>query len=715
MTTFNKLLAIKEGGGNPGAPGSSDTLNVALADFNLTASGNSLLALDAVSLDFGNATANPAFTFLGTGDFTVAGDSWFKATGGNTGDPDFLVDGYAKFSGAIEVTGSSLFTGDATFNSNVTVLGTLVTKQTESILISDNYIDMNSDYATVSPQDTGFTFNYSPIANATITAMASPANTITLAANSGITLNPGDIVLVTGLDAADVQNEGLYEVLTFASDVITVNTASGLTFLKHAVSVTVAVAPQGATLAHVNLGVLRVSTAGDLQYGENSDANITFGDVPYNGYVGSQDWTGNLELMSTVGNPAYLRVNDNDGDYTFIAAQDGISAALSILIENGAQDSNGLLFQAAAGNVDVNNTNGALYTKTESGIIELFYNSEINGVETPIQITANGELNVTIPTVTLQAAYDGGTSITTTANGGAVTINDGTQGGSPALDVTGSMSLTGDINIYDPQTVSVFTVAAASGNTDLLGTLDVGAAATFDSTVTAKGDLSVVDANNASMFSVAAATGDTEIAGDVTLSATGGNANDPDLSVAGYAQFAGTLDLDGSVDADVSSFDVVSTGNLNLASEGDISLEADGLLNLSGSSITANLSVLAAAAIGGNKLVAMGANGLVEALADAKDVIALGVAVSAISQGAASDGLVAEIGTVSVKAEVNLVTAIVAGERLYLSSVDEGRVTNVPPSASNTTVFQVGVALAGAAAGDAAVLAFRPQFLYNNY
>jgi len=806
MTTFNKLLAIKSGGGNPGAPGSSDTLNVALAEFGLTASGNSLLALNAEELDFGNVTANPDFNFLGAGDFTVAGDSHFSATGGNTGDPDFLVDGYAKFAGAIEVTGSSFFTGDATFNSNVTVLGTLVTKQTESVLISDNYIDMNSGYATVSPQDTGFTFNYSPIANATITAMTTGQNTITLAANSGIALVPGDIVLVTGLDAADVQNEGLYEVLSFASDVITVNTASGLTFLKHAVAKTVAVAPQGAALAHVNLGVLRVSTAGDLQYGENSDANITFGDVPYNGYVGSQTWTGYLELNSEANNPGYLRVNDNNGDHTFIAAQDGISAALSILIENGAQDSNGLLFQAAAGDVNVAATNSAIYTKTVSGIIELFYNSEINGVETPIQITSNGELDVTIPTVTLQAAYDGGTSITTTINGGAVTINDGTAGDAPALDVTGSMSLGGDLDIEDAQDVSVFTVAASTGNTSVGGTLTVAGdisltnaqatevfsvdaatgalnvpvgAVTFGSTlavtgavtlsstlgVTGASTLGALDAGSttlddltvsgASSFSTIGATGavtlnDTlNVDGAVTFTstlgvsglstldslsvtnnasvggtfgATGAATLSDTLAVTGAATLSSTLavtgnitasadvivtgilDLNGSVDADVSAFDLLSSG--------DVSIKADGILSLKGPAVAANLAETAGAAvILPGDLVSMAATGLAKAVASSQNVIALGVALAEIAANASSEGKVAEFGSAVINAAANL--NIAKGDRLYLSAATAGAVTNVEPSAAGSSVFQVGVALEDANNAVSLKVALRPQFMYN--
>lgn len=869
-TTFNKLLAVKAGGGNPGTPGSGDILDLAFGSVSLTSSLQILDGPLAVGFNGENAfVVDDNYAFLGPasgvetynltlyGILGAQGVSTFTHTGGNTNAPDFQVDGYAKFAGVLQandltvdddltvsgdlaVTGISTLTGavqaqdtlnvtngvgiggtldvtgavdfdstlnvdgnatfaqSATINGNLTVLGTLVTKQTESVLISDNYIDMNSDYATASPQDTGLTFNYSPIANATITAMDSQANTITLAANSGIALNPGDIILVTGLDAADVQNEGLYEVLTFASDVITVNVASGLTFLKHAVATTLT--GLTATLAHVNLGVLRVATTGDLQYGENSSANITFGDVPYDGYVGEQEWESTLFLKAPNAG-SILQVRDMGDVALFEVDADKTRFATDLEVFNGADasSSHSVILDAVQNHPSPFAGTGNVYTKTESGIAELFYNSNINNVAVPIQITKDGALNVTIPSVTLQNAYNNSTSpqITTDAQNGAVTINDGTQGVANALEVTGTTALTGNLTVTgavslvetaisptpDLDSGSVYVAAdpAAAGHAELwyygdgtanavmitkngqlnidvltfslqaayedgasiytqatdpnsgafgpvkiidgtgglefalrvmgnLGVFDgngseifsvdpVGNNTIVSGTLTGKGDVSIVDAQSTPKFTVAAASGNTSISG--TLGVIG------NLTASANVEVTGILDLNGSVDADVTGFDVASTGSISLA--------ATGLLNLSGSSITANLSVTAGAAIGNDKLVAMSANGLVEALANAKDVIALGASVAMISQGASAAGKIAEIGTVSVKVEVNLASAIVAGERLYLSAVDAGRVTNVPPSASNTTVFQVGVALAGAAAGSVAVLAFRPQFLYNNY
>jgi hypothetical protein len=76
-------------------------------------------------------------------------------------------------------------------------------------------------------------------------------------------------------------------------------------------------------------------------------------------------------------------------------------------------------------------------------------------------------------------------------------------------------------------------------------------------------------------FSVASASGDTVVAGSLdvsgaaTLLHTGGNAGAPDVDVRGYAKFSGVLDLDNSIDADLSGdMDVAAAGRIDLVSAG---------------------------------------------------------------------------------------------------------------------------------------------------
>lgn len=1133
MTTFNKLLAIKDGGGNPGAPGSADSLDLtlsgfasAVSTFDLTASANSLVAFDAASLDFGNAAANPAFNFLGAGDFAVDGDSWFKAVGGNSGDPDFLVDGYAKFAGVVEladdlsvggnlsvsgtsgltgnvtmaadasvganlsVTGTSTLTGDVsmsanllvsgngTVNGNLTVKGTLVTKNTESVLISDNYIDMNSDYTAVSPQDAGFTFNYSPIENADIASFA--ANSITLSAAFAASVVAGDFILVAGLDAGLEANEGIYEVSTVAGATILINTAPSLSFVKASIS---AAAAPGATAkaALINLAVIRTSSAGKLEWATGANSSLTFGEVPFDGYVGFQAWGGSFSVQETAGYPAPFSVKSVIGS-DFLSVDPSTNAAIlygDLVINNSAAtQSNGLGLQTAAGDPGIGAGVGSVYVKEIASIDELFYISMISGTPTPVQITKDGALNIDVLTFPLQEAYNDGNTIDISTNNRPLSINIGAFSGdalsvigptnldgaldvtgiadfsaagggigtekfkvagvalfsdavymasslsvsstlgagastldsltvtnnasvggtfgatgaatlsdtlavtgaatlsstlgvtgaatlSSSLDVTGAVLLLSTLNVTDAATLngavtvdntllvsqgatlsstldvtgastlgaldagsttlddlavsggSSFSTVAASGavilndtlsvalGATLSSTLDVTGAATFLNTVTSNGTLTaenelVVNGNyiriaeaagwaapaadsgdvyvsedpaaaghaelwyygdgtaNAVMitkngqlnidvltFSLQAAyddgsaivtnaingavsitagagltdaldvTGNVDIvgaldaSGKVHLTSTGGgptvSSQIPDLRVDGYSQFAevwatgalgvggaatlnstldvlgaatfsstltgygnlalqdgsyadkftvaaasgnvwaagtldvdgavafsstldvtgaatlsstlavtgnitasadvsvaGILDLNGSVDADVTAFDVLSSG--------DVSIKASGILSLKGPAVAANMNEQAASAIASGDLVMMTAFGLAKAQANAKNVIALGAALSAIAANASSEGLVAEFGSVMVNADV----AIAKGDRLYLSAATAGAVTNAEPTATDSSVFQVGVALAASASGQVKV-ALRPQFMYNVY
>lgn len=688
MATFTKLVAVKDGGGNPGAPSSSDTVSLTLqsltselSSFDLTASSNALVAFDASSLDFGNATANPAFNFLGTGDFAVAGDALFSATGGDAQDPDFQVDGYALFAGLVDlsqdlsvggnlsvttlttlsddvtmesnaqidgnlsVTGTSTFTGDATagnltvndylfvggnasVSGNLVVSGTLITKDTETVLVSDNYIDMNSDYTTVSSQDSGFTFNYSPIENKAISSFGE--NEIVLSSAFSANVVAGDFILVAGLDSPEAANEGIYEVASVSGSTITIETSPSLTFVKS--SITASQSPGlDAKAALVNLAVIRTSSAGALEWATGSNSSLSFGEVPFDGYSGSQSWTSDLTLT---------------GDLIVAQGQNtSYSLELSEVISDPTVDANV----------------GKIYTKSVTtnnvAISELFYTSDINGSDTPVQITKNGGLNVDVLTFSLQEAYDDGNTIVTNANLGAVSISAG-QNLTDALDLTGNLSVDGEMSV-------------------------------------------------------------TGVAG---FSSTGGDDQTPDFQVDGYALFGGTVDLDGSLDADVSGFDVSSSGSLNLlaqsaplnitASSGDVVITGT-MVKLSGSSITSSIAASATATqIGDYKAVAMTANGLVAAQANALDVIALGVAVASVDSSSSALGKIAEFGSVDATVETSITVA--AGDKLYLSAADAGAVTNVAPTASNTTVFLMGVALAASSNG-VVTMALRPQFLYSNY
>ena len=102
-------------------------------------------------------------------------------------------------------------------------------------------------------------------------------------------------------------------------------------------------------------------------------------------------------------------------------------------------------------------------------------------------------------------------------------------------------------------------------------TLVVGAILDVSGAGDIAGDFSVAT----NKFSVASASGDTVVAGSLdvsgaaTLLHTGGNAGAPDVDVRGYAKFSGVLDLDNSIDADLSGdMDVAAAGRIDLVSAG---------------------------------------------------------------------------------------------------------------------------------------------------
>ena len=150
-----------------------------------------------------------------------------------------------------------------------------------------------------------------------------------------------------------------------------------------------------------------------------------------------------------------------------------------------------------------------------------------------------------------------------------------------------------------------FVVAKSNGNTAIAGTLGVDGAVSLASTLAVTGEATLASATVSDLtqyrvvlagaggalqddmnlvfngtnlvvgnnkVTIAQASGNTAIAGtldvaaDATFTAIGGASNDPDFSVAGYAQFADVMDINGSVDADVTLFDVLATDQVALVS-----------------------------------------------------------------------------------------------------------------------------------------------------
>ncbi|NBR00732.1 MAG: hypothetical protein EBT79_10480 [Actinobacteria bacterium] len=194
------------------------------------------------------------------------------------------------------------------------------------------------------------------------------------------------------------------------------------------------------------------------------------------------------------------------------------------------------------------------------------------------------------------ADFKVGSSFTVTQSSGNTSI-----GGT--LGVTGAATLSSTLGVTGESTLASATVSDLTDNRIVLagtsGALEDSADLTFDGT-----DFKIAS----NKFTVAVASGNTAVAGtlgvsgDATFSATGGISGSPDFSVAGYAQFAGVVDINGSIDADVSGMDVLATGQAQVVSSmadptaisikatdvlGGIVIDAGGILNIdAGNAVT---------------------------------------------------------------------------------------------------------------------------------
>ena len=133
------------------------------------------------ALNFGNATTNPTFNFLGTGKLSIAGD--------------------VDISGALNVTGGAFST------------------QLENVITEDNFLDMNHGYTTAAGQAGGFAVDYLPTATTdTVSALGSGTTATT---GTGGVFAAGDIVMYHS--ATHQLNHGYYEVVSHVGTALTIS------------------------------------------------------------------------------------------------------------------------------------------------------------------------------------------------------------------------------------------------------------------------------------------------------------------------------------------------------------------------------------------------------------------------------------------------------------------------------------------------------------
>ena len=301
-------------------------------------------------------------------------------------------------------------------------------------------------------------------------------------------------------------------------------------------------------------------------------------------------------------------------------------------------------------------------------------------------------------------------AVDATLSGNLAAVDGTFSGNIAAVDA----ALSGDIAAVDAAfsgavsfTKSDDTLSIAVGVVTETYALDVDGGAHFDGhALFAKTGGSLDIAN--------AVTPDFMVEGKALYRADAGTSANPDLLVNGYSKFGAGFEVAAPAAASIAITGVAGDAiSFSTATDGHIHLDSAKILRLSAvQGIATNHTANAGAAVSANLAVAVNAQGAFVAIsAAAKNALVLGVSVASIANDTSSKGKIAEFGKVLISYETG--ANISVGDLLYLSDTEAGKVTNVVPTAEDSTAYMMGVALTPMAGGFLN-MALHRQFLYNN-
>jgi hypothetical protein len=175
----------------------------------------------------------------------------------------------------VEVTNSASIGGNLLVSGNLDVKGTTTSVNSTVVTIADNNLLLSSNYTTPSAKSGGITVNYLPTATSDTVAAGGFATTTTVATTGAATFTAGDIILVTSANTAS--NNGVYEVLSHAANVLTIKSSPVFDFLQNVFVVDTTVA---GTITQVNVAVLQAGTDGKFEVTKGSSTSgMTFTDL----------------------------------------------------------------------------------------------------------------------------------------------------------------------------------------------------------------------------------------------------------------------------------------------------------------------------------------------------------------------------------------------------------------------------------------------------
>ena len=424
-------------------------------------------------------------------------------------------------------TSGTTIDGNLSITGDLTVDGTTITANTETINVASNFISLNQDYDSDTAMRSGLVSNTDPntgsqttVAGTGFTAgVAATSNpTVDVTAASG-TFSDGDIVIITG--ANEPSNNGLFEVLSHAANVLTIRgvgvtgNTSGIDFVQDQFDTDTTVA---GTITLTDVSILRARTDGEYEIGSGSDSS-----------------TINSSFRTLI-----TQIDNSGGTETLISGT-GLGPTAST---KGLSASTGISLSSDANSVTITNTDPASgVTLTSAGGSVTLVDDGVGPDLAVNGLTAGTGINLGLAggAITITNS-DTGSSVTLSSAGGTISLVD--DGVGPDLAVNGLTEGTGitlglaggAVTVTNSSPATSVTLTSAGGTETLVN----------DGTGPAIATKGITAGTGISLSSTATAltiTND-DPASSVTLSSAGGTVSlvddgvGPDLAVNGLT--AGT-------------------------------------------------------------------------------------------------------------------------------------------------------------------------------
>lgn len=641
------------------------------------------------------------------------------------------------------------FGGGVNIDGNLEVVGNIISRDEERVLVQDNFLDINFGYTTTAAGlEGGIAVNYLAVAggrdinstgaNITFTAASGgtrPALSVAQAQLPNGTFAANDIIQIAG--TTNAENDGFYvvsgltnadpAVLSIKSTAISSPDTVNAKFAQVNFTAETENQSTSVTITKVNVNVLQTSAAGAWQV---ADGNV---DTAFASFTPLG--TSTLQQAYEAGNTIGMTNANGDFDVSNASGTNAVSL-------DAAAASN---FTVAGNSLTLSTTTSGELDLTSAGLMDMNAGANLDiDVTGTFDVLSTGAFSIDGTGASNLTATSGTLTVSTATSGNLILSSVATldlDGVGVNIDSSGAM----DITAADGQTLSLnhgggsaFAINAG-GQIDLTAeaaqAINIGVTqANLSLSTTTSGEIDLTSAGNLDLNGVATTingTGGVALAGSGAASSFISTAQDLTLEVASGA--ADGLDLilqsTGGGDSSVliasagTGGDAVgisaSAGDISIAtgsSGGDIEIFTEGAAKMA--RIVSNFPMFVrtftadgTGVAAGDCLFTTNSGGTAVVTKCDADGIAttqfIGVAMNAASAGNPVNVMVAGIsngvtGTAAFNAANNL------GKKVYLST-DAGKVQLAPPDQTDDVVFQVGICIGGT--GTSWQVLLQPQFI----